>query len=149
MVVLLFTAIAVIGLLALSLYFWVPRLKDSGEPLLPPPEPRGFLDDSSAADLLLETSSVEAETARAPLNERAEAGDKTVLNEAHELGDQKFYSELLDQLTGNADRQPELIALVSYVTRHELPVNHKLAEAFIKSWESSPTRSSTATSLHL
>jgi hypothetical protein len=39
MVALLFTAIFILGLLALTLYFWVPRAKDSEPGLLPPPQP--------------------------------------------------------------------------------------------------------------
>jgi hypothetical protein len=153
MVTLLFTAIVIIGILALSLYFWAPRAKDHQENLLPPPEPpRGFFNDDASAEAKLladANAGAEREAQRASLSQRARVGDKSALNEAHQLGDQNFYSELLDQLTTSADSQPTLIALVSYVTRNELPVNNKLAEAFVRSWESSPTRSSTATSLHI
>ncbi|HSS18774.1 MAG TPA: hypothetical protein VLL54_01620 [Pyrinomonadaceae bacterium] len=153
MVTLLFTAIVITGILALSLYFWAPRSRDSQENLLPPPEPpRGFLADNADADAKLfaaANTSTELESQRASLRERARTGDKTALNEAHQLGELDCYSDLLDQLTADADRQPALFALVSHVTRHELPVNKKLAEAFVKSWEAAPTRSSTATSLHI
>ena len=145
MVVLLFTAIFLIGLLALTLYFWAPRGK-SREELLPPPPapPRSFIDEPTPAQL-----PAPEPFDRAPLVKRAQAGDKNVLAEAHKLGDRKFYDELLDQLTATADRQPTLFALVSYVTRNELPVNKKLAEGVITSWKNAPTRSATATSLHL
>jgi hypothetical protein len=145
MVVLLFTAIFIFGLLALTLYFWAPRGKQPEELLPPPPgPPRSFIDEPTPAQLPApETFD------RAPLIERAQAGDKSVLSEAHKFGDREFYDELLDQLTSTADRQQTLFALVSYVTRHELPVNKKLAEAAITFWKDAPTRSATATSLHL
>lgn len=153
MVALLFTAVFIIGFLALTLYFWVPRSKDSQESLLPPPEPpRGFFGDQTSSDFSLLSTPVNAselEAQRVSLHERANAGDKDALNEAHSLGDGKLYGELLDQMIAGADSQGKLFALVSHVTRYELPVTNTLAEAFIKSWKSSPSRSSTATGLHL
>ncbi|MDQ2921006.1 MAG: hypothetical protein M3R52_05260 [Acidobacteriota bacterium] len=152
MVTLLFTAIFIIGLLAITLYFWVPRLKSSDENLLPPPDPpRGLFSDDDGFVSFLQSPAIsgERETERISLSERARAGDKSALREAQALGDQKFYNEVLDQLAANADRAPTLLALVSYVTRNALPVNSKLAEAVIRSWKSSPDRSSTATTLHL
>ncbi len=153
MVALLFTAIFIIGLLAIPLFFWALRTKGSAEGLLLPPNPpRGLFSDKDAfesAVLPPPADPSELETKRSSLRERARAGDKSALVEAQALGDQKFYNEVLDQLTANADRAPTLLALVSYVTRNELPVNRKLAEAIISSWKGSPDRSSTATTLHL
>lgn len=153
MVTLLFTAIVVIGILALSLYFWAPSATDSQENLLSPPEPpRGFFADRAISDanLLAEANLArELETRRNSLRERAGAGEKNVLNEAHELGDRDLYNELLDQLTVNADSQARVFALVSHLTRSELPITNKLAESFIEFWETAPTRSATATSLHI
>ena len=152
MVALLFTAIFIIGLLAVPLFFWALRAKGSGANLLPPPEPpRGLFSDKDGFEsaVLPPAEPDERENLRHLLSERAKAGDKTALLEAHALGDRKFYDELLDQLTLNADRGPTLLELSSYVTRNELPVNRKLAEALISSWKVSPGRSSTATTLHL
>lgn len=153
MVALLLTAILILGLLALTVYFWAPRRRNSDENLLPPPQPpRGFFEDrtNSDANLLAEANvASELEAKRNSLRDRAQAGEKSALNEAHELGDKKLYHELVDQLTVKADSQTAIFALVSYVTRNELPINNKLAEAFIKFWETAPTRSATATSLHL
>jgi hypothetical protein len=153
MVALLFTAVFIIGLLALALYFWVPRPKDSQESLLPPPEPpRGFIGDHASSEFgLLPAPDISSELAaqRVSLRERANTDDKNTLNEAHALGDRKFYSELLDHFIAGAGQPAKLFSLVSHVTRHELPVTNALAEAFIKSWQNSPSRSSTATSLHM
>ena len=152
MVALLFTAIFIIGLLAIPLFFWALRTRGSGENLLPPPEPpRGLFSDKDGFEsaVLPPAEPDESENLRHPLSERAKAGDKSALLEAQALEDRNFYDELLDQLTLNADRGPALLELASYVTRNELPVNRKLAEALISSWKGSPNRSSTATTLHL
>ena len=153
MVALLFTAIFIVGLLAITLYFWAPRAKSSEQGLLPPPPPpRGLFGDKDgfeSAVLLAPTNPSELETKRSSLVERAKAGDKSALNEAHAIGDQKFYDEVLDQLTANAGSTGTLLELVSYVTSSELPVNRKLAEAIVSSWKNSPDRTSTPKTLHI
>ena len=155
MVALLFTATFIIGLLAIALYFWAPRSKGAQEDLLPPSEaPRGlFSNEQSFESAILPAGSseleAEREARRLSLRERARAGDKSVLNEAHASRDEQFYNELLDEFTIAADSAPALLSLVSYVTRNELPINTKLAEAVITAWKNSPDRSSTATTLHL
>lgn len=152
MVALLFTAIFIIGLLAIPLFFWALRARGSGENLLPPPEPpRGLFSDKNGFEsaVLPPPEPDERENQRHLLSERAKAGDKSALVEAQALGDRNFYDEVLNQLTVNADGGPTLLALASYVTRNELPVNRKLAEALINSWKDAPNRSSTSTTLHL
>lgn len=160
MVTLLFTAVFIIGLLAVTLYFWAPRAKSSEPNLLPPPQPpRGLFSDPGDKNVSDENGSehllppaptghnLEAE--RLSLSRRAKEGDHAALKEAHALGGRKFYDEVLDELVANADRAPTLLALVSYVARNELPVGRGLAEAIIKSWKNSPERSTTATTLHI
>jgi hypothetical protein len=159
MVTLLFTAIFIVGLLAVTLYFWAPRAKSFEQNLLPPPNPpRGLFsdpDDQNASgqnrfEAILPAATAEAlEAERLSLTKRAKEGDKAALKEAHALGDWEFYSEVLNELVAAADRAPALLGLVSYVTRNELPVSSRLAEAVIKSWKNSPERSSTATTLHI
>jgi hypothetical protein len=154
MVALLFTAIFIIGLLAIPFLFWAMRTKSPGAGLLPPPQPsRGLFSDKDGFESAVlppaPDPAAELEKARHSLNERAQAGDKSTLVEAQTLGDRKFYDEVLDQLTRGADRGPTLLALASYVTRNELPVNQTLAKALINSWQGAPNRSSTATTLHL
>ena len=153
MVALLFTAIFIVGLLAITLYFWAPRAKSSEQGLLPPPQPhRGLFsdkDDFESAVSPLPPDPGELEAKRISFIERAKTGDKSTLKEAHAIGDQKFYDEVLDQLTANADSTGTLLALVSYVTRNEFRVNRKLAEAIVSSWKNSPDRTSTPKTLHI
>jgi hypothetical protein len=153
MVALLFTAIFIIGLLAITLYFWAPRAKNSEQGLLlPPRQPRGLFtekDGFESAVLPPTPDPNELETNRQSLVERANAGDQSALNEANGIGDQKFYDEVLDGLTANANSAQTLLALVSYVTRNELRVNRKLAEAIVSSWKNAPDRTSTPKTLHI
>jgi len=153
MVALLFTAIFIIGLLAVPFLFWAIRTKGPGDGLLPPPQPpRGLFSDKDGFESAVLPSPADPgqiENKRQSLIERAKAGDQSALNEAHALSDQKFYDEVLDQLTANADSTPTLLALVSYVTRNEFRVNRKLAEAIVNSWKNAPDRTSTPKTLHI
>ena len=153
MVALLFTAIFIVGILAITLFFWAPRAKSPEQSLLPPPQPhRGLFSDKDgfeSAVSLPPPDPGELEAKRISLIERAKASDKSALNEAHDSNDQKFYDEVLDQLTAHADSTGTLLELVSYVTRNELRVNRKLAEAIVSSWKTSPDRTSTPKTLHI
>jgi hypothetical protein len=154
MVALLFTAIFIIGLLATALYLWAPRAKNSEQGLLPPPSaPRGLFSDGDGIEPAALPSErepeLDRETARDRLRERTTAGDLTALTETRALRDQSLYNELLDEFTAAADRPTKLLSLVSYITRNDLPINRRLAEAVIAAWRISPDRSSTATTLHL
>jgi hypothetical protein len=153
MVALLFTAIFIIGIVAILFLFWAARTKSSGETLLPPLEPpRGLFSDkieSDCAVLSLSAAEDNRENERNSLKECAKAGDTRTLIRAQALGDRRFYDEVLDQLIVDGDHRPTLLTVASCVTRNELPVSRHLAEAVIKSWKSSPDRSSTATTLHL
>lgn len=167
MVTLLFTAIFIIGLLAITLYFWAARARNSEQDFLPPPDPpRGLFGDSDrprslfgdkdgfdsslSPPLLPQTPDAgDRDAKRLALRARAKSGDQAILKEACSPAERDFYNELLDQLVATADRPPTLLALVSHVTRNDLPVNRKLAEAMIASWSNSPDRSSTATTLHI
>jgi hypothetical protein len=79
---------------------------------------------------------------------RASQGDKSVLPEAKQLG-LELYDEVLNTLASKSSEGSQLLSLVSYVTRHELPVNTTLAEAFMHSWRLTPDRNSTAKMLHI
>ena len=149
MVTLLFTTIFIVGLLAVTLYFWAPSAKNAEQSLLPPTVPlRGLFSDNNGFESTPLPSPTPPENERVSLIERARGGDKSTLREAHALGDQDFYNQVLDQLLANDDRAATLLALASFITRNELPVSSKLAEAVISSWKNSPDRSSTATALH-
>jgi len=155
MVALLFTAVFIVGLLALVLYFWAPRAHRSEQNLFPPLQSlRGLFSDehgTEPAALPAAESELEAnrESAHISLRERAKSGDKSALNEAYALRDPRFYNEILDGFTAAIDDKATLLSLVSHITRNELPLNRKLAQAIITAWRNSPDRSSTATTLHL
>jgi hypothetical protein len=155
MVTLLSTAIFIIGLLAVAVYFWQKPAKRTETQALPPPPPQQLhglfseLEVSNTAEL----SAADAEAERAALIERAKAGDKEVLPAAQERGDQKLYHELLHLLlagtTADTKCESSLLALISYVARHEFPVSKELAEAIIQSWKIAPGRGATARTLHI
>jgi hypothetical protein len=79
---------------------------------------------------------------------RATASDKSVLPEAKQVG-LELYDEVLNTLVSKSSEGPSLLSLVSYVTRHELPVNTNLAKAFMQSWRLTPDRNSTVKMLHI
>jgi len=150
MVALLFTSIFIIGLVAWALFLWAPRRKNSEQDaFFPPAPPRGLFSDNHEAELPAVAGVADAETTRQALRERAGKGDKSALNEAHALGDRPFYTELVRELRNQAQTKEARLALVSYVTRNELPVTHELANAIVADWFVAPDRSSTASTLHI
>jgi len=151
MVTLLFTSIFIIGFLAVALYFWQKPGKSSERAALPPlPPPRGLFNDPDTAESpASETTSVEAEEQRALLLERARGGDRSALDEGHNLRDKELYDQLLNLLAAAADSDSSLLSLVSYVARNDLPVNNNLARAVLESWKKTPDRNSTAKALHI
>jgi hypothetical protein len=94
------------------------------------------------------SASAESERAQNAIIERARQGENTALQEAHAL-DGTLYNNVLELFTQNADTDAQLLALVSFVRRAELPVNTRLAQAMIESWRRAPDRSSTAKTLHI
>ena len=75
-------------------------------------------------------------------------GERDALAAAHANGDAAFYDRVLNELVKCADSDPKLLALMSYVTQNELPVNVNLAKAVIASWQKSPDRNGTSKALH-
>jgi hypothetical protein len=149
MVALLFTSIFIFGLVALALYLWVPRAKDSEPGLLPPASPlRGLFGDAEEP-VSPSNIPIDPERERNLLQARAATGDKSALDAAHALGDRVFYTDLLRQLTSHAQSKEALLALASYVTRNNLSVTRELANAIVTRWSAAPDRMSTPTALHL
>jgi hypothetical protein len=72
-----------------------------------------------------------------------------MLLEAHQATDAELYEEALNLLVAGCDSAPKLLALVSYVIQHELPVNKELANRVMDSYRRAPSRSSTAKMLHV
>jgi hypothetical protein len=154
MVIFLITSILLLGLLAISVYFWQKPSKRPFTSELPPPiNPRGLF-DPGASDTAIQLGTtlptdVDSKIAREALLERAAQGDKSVLQEAHELSDRTVYTDVLNALVNKAESSSQLLSLVSKVRQHELPVNESLAASVIEFWQKSPDRSSTAKMLHI
>lgn len=152
MVTLLFTSIVIIGFVGLALYFWQKPKQNSDRASLPPlPPPRSLFSEPGTTSIApsLAPDSVETEKQRALLLERARSADKSALDAAQALGATDLYDEILNLLVAAANTDANLLALMSYVARHELPVNHNLAQAVLDSWKRVPDRNSTAKALHV
>src|SRR5882724_6442240 len=152
MVTFLITSILLLGLFAISIYFWQKPSKSVGTAELPPPDkPRGLF-DHDGSDLAAQLSTViETDTSvkKDALIERASQGEKNVLEETYQLRDHELYIEVLSVLVDKAQSALQLLSLVSYVTQHELPVSEKLAVSFIESSKQALNRASTAKMLHI
>lgn len=149
MVTFLITSLFIIGLVAVAIYFWQkPKQLDETELLPPPPEPRGlFAPEHSEKSKPVGKQGPPAER-RAEILALAQSDTKSALDEANRTQDDSLYDEVLSRLAADADG-PQLLSLVSYVSRNNLPVNESLAEKFIESWKIAPTRNSTAEMLHI
>jgi len=149
MVTLLITAVVLFILFAVGVYFWQKPSPDYSAKVLPPPlNPRGLFDEE------LSTAATETETLalmsqrREELIRAAGNGDRSVLVEAHQIGDPDLYKRVLDELVQVSDSDPKLLSLLSYISQNELPVNRSAAEAVLSSWRRAPDRGSTARALH-
>jgi hypothetical protein len=152
MVTFLITSILLLGLFAISIYFWQKPSKSVGTAELPPPDqPRGLFDHggSDTPAQLPTITETDISGKKEALIERANQGDKNVLQEAYHLRDNELYIEVLSVLVDKAQSAPQLLSLVSYVTQHELPVSEKLAVSFIESSKQALNRASTAKMLHI
>jgi hypothetical protein len=155
MVTILITSFFILAILAIAIYFWQkPAASTEAEALRPPPGRGLFIDGTPGGQALAKAEAESKATANAvaqhaELVARAKGGERSVLQEARNSGDADLYNEALNLLVAGADSDPKLLALVSYVTRHELRVNKKLAERVIDSYKSAPDRSSTAKTLHV
>ena len=155
MVTFLITSFFVLAFLAIAIYFWQkPTPSIRAETLQSPPGRGLFIDGTPDGQAQLSaTSALEAAanaaTKRRELVERAVAGEKSTLLEAYETEDPELYEVALNSFVAAADSDPQLLSLVSYVTRHELQVNKHLAERVLDSYKRAPDRSSTAKMLHV
>lgn len=149
MVTFLIATLFILGLIAAALYFWQKPAAPTDTEFLPiPPERRGLFEEVPAKG----TPEVEnpdfSEAQRAEVLARANEGTNSALDDARDSGDEGFYDEVLSALVARAEG-PKLLSLVSYVSRNDLQVNKTLAEKFIASWTSAPTRNSTAEMIHI
>ncbi len=150
MVTLLITALAIFALIGIGLYFWQKSAPATSEYLLPPsPDARGlFEDDALNAAFEKEQRAIAAGEFADELITRAGKGERSALEDARKTGDANLYDRVLDQLVTRADSDSQLLALMSYVAQHELPVNAGLAKAAVALWQKSPDRNSTTKALH-
>ena len=152
MVTFLITSILLLGLFAISIYFWQKPAKSAVRPELPPADKLRGLFDSDGSESVAQLpppTPADIDRKKSELTDRASQGDKSVLLDVHQLGNSAVYFELLNMLVDKTQSTPQLLSLVSYVTQHELPVNEKLAVSFIESWKQDPNRNSTAKMLHI
>lgn len=140
--IILFFVFATVGII-----FTVNRynraLPANGSNALPPREPA-----------LLFTPDAEAEgpvdNRRIKLVERAGRGEAAALAEAHSIGGNALYDEVLSALIDARLRQGNLQDLVKQIASDkELRGNVKLAEQVIQSWQLAPDRRSTIEMIHL
>jgi hypothetical protein len=156
MVTFLITSFFILALAAIAIYLWQkPAASTEVEALPPPPPGRAlFIDGTSDGQALaLADAKAQATAAAAQLRnelrERARNGDKSTLSESLNQENTQLYKEILNLLVAEADSDPKLLSLVSYVTRHELPVNETLAACVVVSYKRAPDRNSTAKALHI
>ena len=150
MVTLLITALAVLAIIGIGLYFWQKSTPADSEYILrPKPDARGlFADDASIIADEKEQFALAARDQVESLMAKARDGKRAALEEAHRIGDEGLYDRVLTELVIRADSDPKLLSLMSFVTQNELPVNVKLADAVISSWKRAPDRSGTTKALH-
>ena len=153
MVTFLITSFLVLAFIGIAIYFWQkPRPTVEVDVLRSPPG-RGLFSDRENEHQLLAASGKDQNTLPAAERDEilraAKAGEKSALQAAHNSRDPQLYSESLDLLVESADSNPGVLALTSYVTRHELPVNKKLAEAVIASCKTEPDRVVATKMLHI
>ena len=155
MVTLLITFLVVIAFLAAAVYFWQRPAFPTKTEILEPPPGRGLFIDGTPDGIALAAAEAnseaiaDAERRRTDLLDRAKGGEKSTLEEAQTIGDAFLYDEVLNSLVAAAESEPALLSLASYITRHDLGVNTKLAQRFIDSCKTVRDRSTAAKMLHL
>jgi hypothetical protein len=149
MVTFLITSFLILGFFIVVVYLWQkPRASVESHELAPAPEPRGLF-SAEQSNPLIELAAEDQEQKLAGILRRANEGDTNALKDAHLEREPAFYGAVLDALVNHATTEPQLLSLVSCVTRSELPVNTALARAIFNSWQRSPDRSSTTKALHV
>jgi hypothetical protein len=149
MVTLLITAVALLVLFGIGVYFWQkPATEDPVRVLPPPPNARGLFEAESST----ETDEIEhlalVSRQREEMIREAGTGDRSALDKAHLSGDADLYDRVLAELVRLSDSDPKLLSLMTYVSHNELPVNRSLVDAVLGSWRAAPDRSGTARALH-
>jgi hypothetical protein len=149
MVTLLITAVAVLVLFGIGVYFWQKPASDDAANVLPPrPNARGLFEEEPSKETADAERRALISQRREKLIREAGNGNLSTLDEAHLRGETDLYDRVLAALVQVSDSNPKLLSLLSYVSQNELPVNKSLAEAVLASWRKAPDRSGTARALH-
>src|SRR4030095_1547233 len=151
MVTFLIISVFFLSLIAITaIYFWQKPTTEKHPELPPPPEAmRGLFSDESTTTMNVAPPVEDLKAQADKLRERAANGDKGALEDAHQLSDNATYDEVLNAMVATAETPAQLLSIASHVTRLGLPVNQSLAVKIIESWQTSPTRVSTAEMLHI
>jgi hypothetical protein len=147
MVTLLFTSVFVIIFIVIAAVYCWQKFGNTSQTVelpLPPKPSTGLFSDYQPAELPAAT-----EEPHNAIIELAITGDKKALHDAHAINDRALYNEVLNTFVAHTDTEAQLLSLVSYVTRNELPVNKTLAQKTIDHWRQSLDRNSTAKLLHI
>jgi len=148
MVTLLISALALLVIIGIGLYFWQKPRRQNAEYVLPPPPPdaRGLFADSTWEEKPAHLPA--ADDAAALLIARAHQADRSALTEANAAHDREAYDRVLSEFVRQTDSDAKLLALMSFISQRELPVNDALARAMIDLWRKSPNRNMTLKALH-
>jgi hypothetical protein len=147
----LFLLLAAVAI-ALSLKARKPITSDS--PALPPQNFDGLFAEQREEEqkLLAQAEArVRAEEERERLIARAEAGDQTALDDAHERGDAENYGRVLQMLVAEADGDEErLQSIAEYIINsRKLRSSSEFATLIIEQWSKSLDQRSFVDMLHL
>jgi len=82
---------------------------------------------------------------------RARTGDLDTLTEAQTTGNKTLYNQVLDELVDWSIASPEQMQLLaSHIAGNfSLRANRNMAQSFIETWQSAPSRKLTADMLHI
>jgi hypothetical protein len=142
------TAAIVLIIVGIAFYF---RRKTSGDnsnkPLLHDPQGRGLFSEIAESKNNKQKQPGPEMTTEA-LIKRAQDGDRTALIDTHKIGNANIYDVVLTELVRDADSDAKLLALMSFVSANQLPVNLELGQAVMAAWQKSPNRNGTAKALH-
>lgn len=148
MVTLLITAVTLLVLFAVGVYFWQKPSNDYSVKVPPPPPNAHSLFAEDAAALAEIDGPPLGSKLREDLISKAAEADRSALVDAQHLGDTALYDQAMNELVRVSDSDAKLLALMSYVSQNQLPVTPGLAKAALASWERSPDRNGTARALH-
>jgi hypothetical protein len=150
MVILFITALAIILIAGIGIYFLQKsRPKASAHLLPPPPDLHGLFEERAMSRESQNQLNATAQgEERSRLLKLAKQGERSALDQAHATGEADLYGQVLSELVTQAETESKLLSLASHVARNELPVNAALAKAMIASWKAAPDRNRTAKALH-